>query len=148
MEKLTPLVLWFIIDFGAHPRRSSRTSLIKRTATFDVFGSISEVGQQLGKMNQILWFRLSRTALDRRFLFVKTGARYNRVNLCTKITNFVCYNRVFVNNRVRYNRVSLYSNIVFVSIIFICHSHPLKQCFQPFSRHGTLVNTNNFLVES
>ncbi len=38
--------------------------------------------------------------------------RYNRVNLCTKMTNLpqksVRYNQMFVNNRVRYNRVSLY----------------------------------------
>jgi hypothetical protein len=43
---------------------------------------------------------------------VITGVRYNRVNFCTKMTNFayksVRYNRVYVNNRVRYNRVSLH----------------------------------------
>ncbi len=37
--------------------------------------------------------------------------RFNRVNLCSKMTNmslkYVRYKRVFVNNRVRYNRVSL-----------------------------------------
>ncbi len=53
--------------------------------------------------------RFQRTALDQPFLFVITGVRYNRVNLCAKITNLplksVRYNRVFVNNRVRYNRV-------------------------------------------
>ncbi len=41
--------------------------------------------------------------------------RYNRVNLCIKMTNSpsksVRHNHVFVNNRVRYNRVSLYLNI-------------------------------------
>jgi hypothetical protein len=44
--------------------------------------------------------RLKRTARDRTFLFVITGVRYNRVNLCTYMTNFalksVRYNRVFV----------------------------------------------------
>ncbi len=51
-------------------------------------------------------------ARDRPFWFVITGVRYNRVTLCTKMTNLpqksVHYNRVFVKNRVRYNRVSLY----------------------------------------
>ncbi len=49
---------------------------------------------------------------EQAFLFVITGVRYKRVNLSTKMTNltsdFVRYNRVFINNRVRYNRVSLY----------------------------------------
>jgi hypothetical protein len=44
--------------------------------------------------------RLLRTTRDRPFLFVITGARFNRVNLCMKITNLalksVRYNRVFV----------------------------------------------------
>jgi hypothetical protein len=41
--------------------------------------------------------------------------RYNRVNLCTKITNLtlksVRYNRVFVNNRVRYTLASQYLKV-------------------------------------
>ncbi len=40
--------------------------------------------------------------------FVMTEVRYNRVSLCTKITNLISksvrYNRVFVNNRVCYNQ--------------------------------------------
>ncbi len=55
--------------------------------------------------------RFQRTAWDRPFLFVITGVRYKRVDLCTKKTKLtsktVRYNREFVNNRVRYNRVSL-----------------------------------------
>jgi hypothetical protein len=51
-------------------------------------------------------------ARERSFLFVITGVRYNRVNLCYKMTKlplkYVRYNRVFVNNRVCYNRVSPY----------------------------------------
>jgi hypothetical protein len=43
---------------------------------------------------------------DRPFLFVISGDRYNRTDLCTKMTNFplksVRYNQVLVNNRVRY----------------------------------------------
>ncbi len=40
--------------------------------------------------------------------------RYNRVNLCTKMTNltkkFVRYNRIFVKNRVRYHNSNLSAN--------------------------------------
>ncbi len=47
-----------------------------------------------------------------KFISQPNCIRYNRVNLCTKMTNLtsktVRYNRVFVNNRVRYSRVSLY----------------------------------------
>jgi hypothetical protein len=51
---------------------------------------------------------------DRPILFVITGVRYNRVNLCTKMTNLtskcVRYNRVFVNNRVCFNQLLLYGS--------------------------------------
>ncbi len=52
--------------------------------------------------------RLLRTTRDWPFLLVITGVRYNKVNLCTKMTNStkksVRYNRVLVNNRVCYNK--------------------------------------------
>ncbi len=42
----------------------------------------------------------------RPFLFIKTGVCYNRVNLCTKVTNLAFkplrHNREFVNNRVSF----------------------------------------------
>ncbi len=54
---------------------------------------------------------VKRTARELPFMFVITGVRYYRVNLC--MTNFsyksVRYKRVFVYNRVRCNRVSLYA---------------------------------------
>ncbi len=65
-------------------------------------------------------------------------ARYNRVNLCSKMTNlpskFVRYNRVFINNRVRYNRVSLYTFLSlspFFSLILF-FSFPLSLPSFPF----------------
>ncbi len=46
--------------------------------------------------------------------------RYNRVNLCSKMTHLplksVRYNQVFVNNQVLYNRVPLYVYLFFNSI--------------------------------
>ncbi len=48
---------------------------------------------------------------------------YNWVVLCTKNTNltlkYVCYNRVFVNNRVRYNRVWQYLQcLLIITVIY------------------------------
>jgi hypothetical protein len=46
--------------------------------------------------------------------------RYNGVKLYTNMTNltlkYVCYCRMFVNNRVHYNRVSLYYSNIYIYI--------------------------------
>ncbi len=57
--------------------------------------------------------------------------RYNRINLCTKMTNMtlkcVFYIRVFVHNRVRYKRVSL----CIISIFIVQSNSVIKNSSEP-----------------
>jgi hypothetical protein len=109
----------------------------------------NNIWQQLKKLlvcfrNHYSQTRLKRTARDRPFLFVITGVRYCRVNLCTKMTTMssktVRYNRVFVNNRVRYNRVSLYTGYSFTrnsvdKAINLLLKHQVHRHFPTFQSH-------------
>ncbi len=66
--------------------------------------NIHELGIQTGHCKMYSQSRLSRTALDRPFLFVKTGL-FCAVKQPTK--KYLCYNRVLVNNPFHYKQVSL-----------------------------------------
>jgi hypothetical protein len=69
-------------------------------------GLLSVSGLRLLKLNykniEDSQIRLSRTARDRPFLFVITGVRFNRVKLCTKVTNLIDFKQP-----VSYNQGSL-----------------------------------------
>ncbi len=70
-------------------------------------------------------------------MFVISGVRYNRINICTKMINLttktVHNKRAFVNNQVRYNQVLLHVYIAFqaqdsvVSISIDLRVNPLKE---------------------
>ncbi len=97
---------------------------------------------------------IKRLSLQSNSVIATIFVRYNRISLCTKLTNFtaktVRYNRVFVNNRVHFNRASLYilrllqNQVTWLSKVGIRIEH-FRAAFSSVHRHFTDFTFQNEL---